>query len=298
MRLLACALLAVLGYHPLAAQTAPPAGGLTIEALSAQPAWWPRQVVTKVPVTVNVVSNGQPAGSVTLPAGQLLKLISMSGPNVNLDFNGSPFTIPAVQTDVLAGAAQMKLQKDRNPALAPVTFSLPTPLQPPVAATARPPGSGPHSLAGRLDRALVRVQNNSVAPVQAGETGLSDKKYVALYFSAAWCGPCRQFTPSLVAHYNRRRDKRALYELVFVSSDRSPQEMSGYMKAEQMPWLAVDFGQTGVIEGLKREYGGKGIPCLVVIDSTGKVLSHSYEGAKYVGPQKVLKDLDRLLDQG
>ena len=30
-----------------------------------------------------------------------------------------------------------------------------------------------------------------------------EKKYVGLYFSASWCGPCRKFTPKLIEFRNK-----------------------------------------------------------------------------------------------
>ena len=47
-----------------------------------------------------------------------------------------------------------------------------------------------------------------------------------------------------------------------------------------------------------RKLAGSAIPCLVVIDSQGRVVSNSFEGKNYVGPRKVLNDLRRLLSEG
>jgi nucleoredoxin len=41
-------------------------------------------------------------------------------------------------------------------------------------------------------------------------------------------------------------------------------------------------------------YAGDGIPCLVVVDPTGKVISDSFAGKQYLGPSKVLSDLDAI----
>ena len=45
-------------------------------------------------------------------------------------------------------------------------------------------------------------------------------KVVGLYFSAEWCPPCKAFTPELVKLRDSASDK---FEVVFVSSDRSPE---------------------------------------------------------------------------
>ena len=39
-------------------------------------------------------------------------------------------------------------------------------------------------------------------------------------------------------------------------------------------------------------------PANLLIDANGRVLSHSYEGDKYVGPQKVLADIESALNGG
>eukprot|EP00116_Pleurobrachia_bachei_P016823 sb/3477085/ len=67
-------------------------------------------------------------------------------------------------------------------------------------------------------------------------TALADK-YVALYFSAQWCPPCRGFTPELAKLYGKLSDKP--FEIVFVSSDKADAAFNEYY--ETMPWLALPY---------------------------------------------------------
>jgi len=62
------------------------------------------------------------------------------------------------------------------------------------------------------------------------EAPLASAKYYAIYYSAGWCGPCRAFTPDLVKWYKRNKSKHPDFELIFVSSDRSEEDMASYMK--------------------------------------------------------------------
>lgn len=103
------------------------------------------------------------------------------------------------------------------------------------------------------------------------ETALKGKM-VAVYFSASWCGPCRGFTPQLVKFY-RAAAKRGNLEIVFVSWDKTQNDMFGYMKKDSMPWLALPFGAA---EGkaLKSELKVGGIPTLAVFGSDGNLISN------------------------
>lgn len=127
-------------------------------------------------------------------------------------------------------------------------------------------------------------------------SGIASKKYMLLYFSAQWCPPCRAFTPDLVKYYNDKRTSNN-FDLVFVSSDRSARDMTGYMKSYRMPWGALPFNRIKS-SGLGNKYGGRGIPNLVILDVDGEVVSGSYDdNGNYLGPRKVLRDLDELLAQ-
>ena len=70
--------------------------------------------------------------------------------------------------------------------------------------------------------------------------------------------------------------------------------METYMRETQMPWPAIEFDKLPHKEALTK-YEGSGIPCLVVLDPSGKVIFDSYAGKTYVGPEKVLKDLESML---
>ena len=141
---------------------------------------------------------------------------------------------------------------------------------------------------------LVHWHNSSLA--RFDDAPLEKKKLYALYFSAHWCGPCRKFTPQLVDFYNRVAPQHPEFELIFISNDRQPFNMETYMKETNMPWPAIEFAKVGGKDVLNR-YEGKGIPCLVVIDASGKVISDTFEGEKYLGPEKVMADLDTIFAQ-
>jgi thiol-disulfide isomerase/thioredoxin len=141
---------------------------------------------------------------------------------------------------------------------------------------------------------LVHWYNGSLS--RFDDVPLEKKKLYALYFSAHWCGPCRKFTPQLVDFYNRVAPQHPEFELIFISNDRQPFNMETYMKETNMPWPAIEFAKVGGKDVLNR-YEGKGIPCLVVIDASGKVISDSFEGEKYLGPAKVIADLETIFAQ-
>jgi nucleoredoxin len=138
---------------------------------------------------------------------------------------------------------------------------------------------------------LVQWRNGAV--VHADDAALADKKLIAFYFSAHWCGPCRKFTPQLVDYYNRVALQHPEFEIVFYSYDKSPSAFEAYMRETDMPWLAIDYSKLKGKEVLAKN-AGNGIPSLVLVDSTGKLISSSYSGSQYLGPKKVLADLDAI----
>jgi len=152
----------------------------------------------------------------------------------------------------------------------------------------------PGVLADHFKGDLVSWKNGSLA--RCGDEGLTRKKLIALYFSAGWCAPCRKFTPQLVELYNRVAPQHPEFDIVFVSLDRSPSAMETYMRETKMPWPAIDFAKLPGKAALKK-YAGESIPCLVLVDDRGKVISDTYAGQKYVGPDKVLTDLNAMLGE-
>lgn len=123
---------------------------------------------------------------------------------------------------------------------------------------------------------------------------LSGKKHVVLYFSAGWCPPCRMFTPDLVKFTDANKTAED-FAVILVGGDRSTVAQRDYMKKYKMNFPAVPLDRAG---GLKRTYGGSGIPNLVVLNGEDRVVRGSYETngkytpkirASYIGPQPVLK---------
>jgi len=150
---------------------------------------------------------------------------------------------------------------------------------------------GTEAVSEFLKSDLIRLRSGD--PIRADETALANKKLIVFYFSAEWCGPCRKFTPQLVDYYKRVSPEHPEFEIVFFSSDKSQYAMEKYMRDENMPWLAIDFTKLKDKAVLKKN-AGDGIPALIVVDSSGNMISSSFANGQYVGPQKVLADLDAI----
>ncbi|KAG1677496.1 Nucleoredoxin-like protein 2 [Nymphon striatum] len=125
----------------------------------------------------------------------------------------------------------------------------------------------------------------------SADTALANKTIVALYFSAHWCPPCKRFTPILKEAYDEMIDNEDSIEIIFVSSDRSADDLFKYMNDLHGDWLTISHGNEAVhldyfaqklkivptlnlfiniqLE-LSRKYGISGIPALVVIKNDGE----------------------------
>eukprot|EP00096_Caligus_rogercresseyi_P003534 TRINITY_DN166_c1_g1_i1.p1 TRINITY_DN166_c1_g1~~TRINITY_DN166_c1_g1_i1.p1 ORF type:complete len:772 (+),score=180.55 TRINITY_DN166_c1_g1_i1:355-2670(+) len=93
---------------------------------------------------------------------------------------------------------------------------------------------------------------------------LQGKKYVAFYFSAHWCPPCRQFTPQLARAYSGAPARKG--EVIFVSSDRSEEDMFSYMQESHGGWLAIDYKNSSLRSLLGSRLQVHGIPALVIVN--------------------------------
>src|SRR5256886_7514481 len=151
------------------------------------------------------------------------------------------------------------------------------------------------AIASAAKGSLVRLQNGNL--VSSYDEELAPKQIYGLYFSAYWCGPCRKFTPQLVAYYNQITHDHPEFEIIFVSADKSAEGMATYMRESGMPWPAIEYGKVANVPALQR-YAGRGIPDLVIVDANGKVLTDSFVGGKYVGPGQVLDDLNAIFARG
>jgi nucleoredoxin len=151
------------------------------------------------------------------------------------------------------------------------------------------------AIAGAAKGNLVRLQNGNL--VSCYDEELAPKQIYGLYFSAHWCGPCRKFTPQLVAYYNQITHDHPEFEIIFVSADKSAEGMATHMRESGMPWPAIEYGKVANVPALQR-YAGRGIPDLVIVDASGKVLADSFVGGKYVGPGRVLDDLSAIFARG
>ena len=116
-----------------------------------------------------------------------------------------------------------------------------------------------------LPEKLIDSEKNEVTLDKLGD------KLIGLYFSASWCPPCKQFTPILI---KLRDDNQADLEVVFISSDRSAEDQMKYMKDYKMSFLAVPLGAEQT-KKLQSKFNIRGIPSLIILDSSGKVISTS-----------------------
>ena len=139
---------------------------------------------------------------------------------------------------------------------------------------------------------LVYLKGSALLPVP--QASLATTQFVAVYYSAHWCPPCRAFTPKLVTAYKEIKAAHPEFELIFVSSDQDEAAMKSYMRETAMPWPAVRFDQKDSARTLKRPGHESGIPNLVFMTADGKELATTYTpSGDYAGPNQVLAAIQR-----
>lgn len=119
-----------------------------------------------------------------------------------------------------------------------------------------------------LDGNLVKLDGKSLKKYEMTER---PKKYYVFYYTASWCGPCQQYTPSLVEFYNEHKSDN--FEIVLITSDQDEDAMEEYAAAKKMPWPQLKLKDA---QKFKKEFdhGVTGIPSVIVCDLEGKNLGN------------------------
>lgn len=144
------------------------------------------------------------------------------------------------------------------------------------------PGDLPEALRGRL----VRLEEGRLAPAAVPE----NTRYIAFYFGASWCGPCRAFVPELRRSYLRLRAARHPVEIVFVSDDGGCRAVTDYIRVARMPWPAVACRERERLSWLQRARGGA-LPGILVYDRAGRLVLTSWSRSGASSPRRTLAQL-------
>ena len=258
---------------------------LVLAGMAGARAALPAEVTATTATKLEILRDGRAAGSIGLPTGAKLELVEVVGDFVVVRYRNLNGRVPAAHTDLPRSLLPPDPAKD---AVAPPSRAASAP---PPAVAPKPPYVPATALERALAGKLVRLEGNALRPQDPGR--FAAVKFYAFYFSASWCGPCRQFTPELVDAYGKIRALYPEFEVVLVSRDRSQADMGDYVRSDRMTWPVLAWN---AIRGHEvNRYAGSGIPCLVLVDANGKVLSDSYRWGRYVGPDAVLDDTWKIL---
>ncbi len=104
-------------------------------------------------------------------------------------------------------------------------------------------------------------------------------KVTMIDFWAGWCGPCRNFNPTLVKIYNEYHAKG--FEIIGVSLDRNRQEWLDAIKTDKLTWTNVSDLSYWNSDAAKL-YNVRFIPQNVFVDSEGKIIARRLEEGEIV----------------
>jgi thiol-disulfide isomerase/thioredoxin len=110
-----------------------------------------------------------------------------------------------------------------------------------------------------LTRARPSISMESLAA--AIDTSASD--IIGLYFSGQYCRYCKEFTPVLVEAYPQLKANRI--EIIYVSSDKSPEQYAEYRATQ--PWQALAYEEGSLRADLRSQFDIKTIPALLFFDA-------------------------------
>lgn len=117
-----------------------------------------------------------------------------------------------------------------------------------------------------LEGSLVKLQGKELKDFTLTER---PKKYYVFYYTASWCGPCHEFTPSLVRFYKKNKNEN--FEIVLITSDRDEAAMAEYAAEKKMPWPQLKPEKAAAFKK-EFQHGVTGIPSVIVCKVDGEKL--------------------------
>jgi thiol-disulfide isomerase/thioredoxin len=100
-------------------------------------------------------------------------------------------------------------------------------------------------------------------------------KLTMIDFWASWCGPCRQFNPTLVKLYEQYHPKG--FEILAVSFDNERENWLGAIANDKLTWPQVSNLQ-GRRNVLGKQFGVPHIPYNVLVNAEGVIVAKGVEG--------------------
>lgn len=138
-------------------------------------------------------------------------------------------------------------------------------------------------LQSRIEK-LKKVAIGKIAPdftqndTEGNPVSLSEvlgPELLLLDFWAAWCGPCRNENPNVVAVYNEFKDKG--FDVLGVSLDREKDDWLKAIEEDNLTWTHLSDLKYWENEAA-RLYAVNAIPANFLLDSEGKILATNVRG--------------------
>lgn len=131
---------------------------------------------------------------------------------------------------------------------------------------------------------LVTKQNDKETSAQccAIEEVIRDCEYFMVFFGAAWCEPCVEFTQKLKRFYEKYHHKRK-FDVIFFSRDHTEEEQRRFVREKHPEWWVAPHALCRR-ESKRRpeEFNAMGIPAVVIFRVVWTTLS---DGSEALTPQ-------------